>query len=378
MLYMILRNMDWFPKGLNQAESRALIAALVSFFLVLFAGPSVIRWLVRMKIGDAGLSDAAQLATHAASKAKTPTMGGVMIAGAITLCMLLFADLGKFYVQVSFIVMVFYGGLGLADDWLKLTASRRGTGRQGLYGWEKLVFQIGIAALIGYFLAGQDAGGVERALNLPMQRTYVPGSSNLILEKGVIILPTALFVLLTTLMITGMSNAVNITDGMDGLAGGVSGVVSIGLLVVCLIAGKQSWAGELLVPHLPYSGELAVLAGAMAGSCVGFLWWNCYPASVFMGDTGALCLGGLIGYVAVVIRQEYLVLIMSGMFVVEAGSVMIQVGYFKATGGRRVFKCAPFHHHLHMSNWTEQQVVVRFWLITILLTAVAIMSIKVR
>ena len=378
MLYMILRKQDWWPKGFNQAESRALMAALLSFFLVLFAGPAVIRWLVRMKIGDTGVSDAAGLATHAASKAKTPTMGGIMIAGAITLCMLLLADLGTFYVQVSFIVMVFYGGLGLADDWLKLTAARRGSGRQGLYGWEKLVFQIGIAALIGYFLAGQDAGGVERALNLPMQRTYVPGNPNLLIEHSVIILPTAVFVFTTILMITGMSNAVNITDGMDGLAGGISGVVSIGLLIICLIAGKQSWAGDLLVPHLPYSGELAVLAGAMAGSCVGFLWWNCSPASVFMGDTGALSLGGLIGYIAVVTRQEYMVLIMSGIFVFEALSVMMQVGYFKATGGRRIFKCAPFHHHLHMSNWTEQQVVVRFWLITVLLTAVAIMSIKVR
>ncbi len=385
MLYLLIERLSgWLDeRGLygpfqlfEQEEFRALAAAFVAFVLVLALGRRTIRWLLRMKIGDAGLSDAAALASHSASKANTPTMGGVLIAGAMLVAVILLADLRVFYVQTGIIVLASFAGLGAADDWLKLTAARRGTGRQGLYAWEKLVFQVGLSALVAYFVFRQDAGGMNGVLNLPFQRSYQPGTATP--NPALIILPAWAFITLGVLMITGMSNAVNITDGMDGLAGGISGFVAIGLLVLALIAGDGGWARTLLVPHIPGASEMAVLAGAMGGACFGFLWWNCSPAAVFMGDTGALGLGGIIGYIALVIRQEHVVLLISMVFLIEAASVAIQVGYFKATGGKRVFRCAPYHHHLHMGGWAEQQVVVRFWIVSVLLLVAGLASIKVR
>lgn len=363
---------------LDQMQFRALAAAVLSFAIMIVFGRRVIAALVRLKIGDAGISDAEALKRHAASRANVPTMGGVLMAAAIVFSSLALADVRQFYVQAGLLIFLCFAGLGAVDDWLKLTASRRaGGGRQGLYAWEKLVFQLGISALVAYFLFGHAEG--ERAmlhvLNLPAQKTWeAPG----VLSEQLFFLGLPLFVLFATLMITGMSNAVNITDGMDGLATGTSGVVSIGLVVLALIAGSQSAAQYLLVPHVPVADELSVLGGAMAGACFGFLWWNCSPASVFMGDTGALSLGALIGYIAVVTRQEFVVLAMGGIFLIEAGSVALQVGYFKWTGGRRIFKVAPYHHHLHLSGWTEQQVVARFWIITVLLVVLALASLKVR
>jgi phospho-N-acetylmuramoyl-pentapeptide-transferase len=180
------------------------------------------------------------------------------------------------------------------------------------------------------------------------------------------------------MVIAGSSNAVNLTDGMDGLAGGIMGIVGFAFLVLALIAGDEYYAKRLLVPYIPNSQELAIVAGAMAGSCLAFLWFNCHPAQVFMGDTGSLPLGGLIGFIAVVIRQEFLLIIIGGVFVVEASSVLMQVGYFKLSKGKRIFKCAPIHHHFHLLGWTEQQVVVRFWLVSALLAAVALATIKIR
>jgi phospho-N-acetylmuramoyl-pentapeptide-transferase len=171
---------------------------------------------------------------------------------------------------------------------------------------------------------------------------------------------------------------VNITDGMDGLAAGISTAVAFGLFVLALVAGWQAAAQYLLVPYIPGSDELAVLAGAMAGACLGFLWWNCFPAQVFMGDTGSLALGGLMAYIAIVIRHEAVLLLMCGMFLIEIGSVVLQVGCFKLTKGKRIFRVAPIHHHFHLGGWTEQQVVARFWIISIILVVLALASIKVR
>jgi phospho-N-acetylmuramoyl-pentapeptide-transferase len=175
-----------------------------------------------------------------------------------------------------------------------------------------------------------------------------------------------------------MSNAVNITDGMDGLASGISAIVSVGLLVLALIAGSEQAARYLLVPYIPFADELAVVAGAMIGATLGFLWWNCSPAQVFMGDTGSLALGALIGYIAIVTRQEAVVLLMSAVFLFELLSVALQVGCFKLTGGKRIFRVAPYHHHLHVGGWTEQQVVARAWIVSVLLVLTALALIKVR
>jgi phospho-N-acetylmuramoyl-pentapeptide-transferase len=366
-------------------QFRALLAAGLSFAIVIAFGKRTIRFLIGLKIGDAGESDAEVLRAHAKSKANVPTMGGILICGAIFASTLLLADISTPKVMLGLFVLVWLAGVGGADDWLKLTASRRGTGRQGLYAWEKLVFQLGIGLLAGYFAYRYTDASIGpslgHALNLPFQRTIIPGEW--VLNPNLVFLSMPFFVVFALLMIAGLSNAVNITDGMDGLAGGISGVVSFALLVLALIAGSEQWAQYLLVPHITGADELAVLAGAMAGACLGFLWWNAAPAQVFMGDTGSLALGGLIGYIAVAIRQEIVVLLMCGVFLLEIASVMMQVGWFKYTRirtgtGKRIFRVAPYHHHLHMGGWAENQVVVRLWILAILLCVVALATLKLR
>ncbi len=436
MLYLILQHTKawlidhdvyWVVRLLDQIQFRALAAAALSFLIVLLMGPRTIAWLTRKKIGDTGQTDTELLRSTTQGKLNTPTMGGILIVGAIIACTLLLADLSERFVQLGLVVTLWLTLVGFFDDWLKLTAKRRGSGRQGLLEWEKLIFQFGIGIIAGYFLFVRppvpnasvildqpQQQSMSHVLTLPLQKTYVrperavapaepdapPGQSSIasiptaeqtpaqrepqwIPNPNLIYLPLVLFVGIASLMIAGMSNAVNITDGMDGLAGGISAAVAFGIFVLCLIAGDEDAATYLLVPHLPGSGELAVIAGATAGACLGFLWWNCGPAHVFMGDTGALALGGIIGYIAVAIRQEVVVLLMCGVFISEIFSVVIQRYYFKFSGGKRVFRCAPFHHHLNRKtdgseHWPEQRVVVRLWIIAVLLVVLALASLKVR
>jgi phospho-N-acetylmuramoyl-pentapeptide-transferase len=414
---------------LDQLQFRALAAAGLAFAIVIVFGKRTIAWLARQKIGDAGMSDAEALKRVAGSKANTPTMGGVLIVGAIALSVLLLADLGNSYVRLALVVMIWLTLVGGADDWLKLTSARRGIkSRQGLYAWEKLVFQLGLGLLVGWFTfnygIGAESPAAPHALNVPFQKTYVlstepalpalvppdsaptttqtpkaptapavtegaeaaavqaaesqPRVARTVLNDGVVILGRALFVVIAMLMVAGLSNAANITDGMDGLAAGVSSIIALGLFVLTMVAGIFENARFLLVPYVPGAAELSVVAGAMGGACLGFLWWNCSPAAVFMGDTGSLSLGGLVGYIAVVTRQEIIVLVMCGVFLLEIASVILQVGFFKATGGKRIFRCAPYHHHLHLLGWTEQQIVARAWIVSVLLVLLALASIKVR
>ncbi len=274
--------------------------------------------------------------------------------------------------------------LGGVDDWLKLTSAHRKPGsREGLYLWEKLVFQFGLAVLLGLFIHhhGQnDPSKMAFSLTLPFSKTWVYdlAANTYVPSPNLIVLGSLAFVALTVMVITGSSNAVNLTDGMDGLASGIMSIVGFAFMILALIAGEENDAKRLLLPYIPLSSELAVVAGGIVGSCLGFLWFNCNPAQVFMGDTGSLPLGGLIGYIAVVIRQEFLLLIVGGIFVIEALSVLLQVGYFKFTGGRRIFRCAPIHHHFHLAGWTEQQVVVRFWLLSAVFAAAALATLKLR
>lgn len=367
---------------LDQVEFRALGAAFVAFFLVLFTGRGVIARLRRLKIGDTGLTDAEALRAHTASKANTPTMGGILIVGAILASTILLADVRVFYVQLAAVVVVWLAVLGGVDDWLKLTAARRGSrSRQGLYAWEKLIFQLGLGILVGIFAYGRGDNpqlehDLAHVLNIPFQKTYQSVAGGL--NESLIFLRPIEFVVLTMLMVSGVSNAVNIADGMDGLATGIAGAVSLGLIALTLLAGHQPAAQYLLVPYVDGAHELAVVSGAMLGACLGFLWWNCSPAQVFMGDTGSLCLGGLIAYIATIVRQEVVILLMCGVFLLEIASVVLQVGYFKASGGKRIFRCAPYHHHLHLAGWTEQQVVARFWIISVILVVAALASIKMR
>lgn len=386
--WLIDMRIDWLFMVLDQLAFRALAAAGLSFAIVLVFGRRVINWLRLKKIGDTGLTDADALRTMSQSKANVPTMGGILIVGGILTSVGLLADVSNFYIILGLATMLWLAVLGGMDDWLKLTAaSRPGGSRQGLYAWEKLVFQLGLGLMVAWFVynhgdsaAPKDLGHV---LNLPFQKTYLRDAAGVFDVSGSLIyLPRVLFVIIGMLMIAGMSNAVNITDGMDGLATGITSIVALGLVVLTSIAGG-TLAQTLLVPQITESAELVILAAAMAGACLGFLWWNCSPASVFMGDTGSLALGGIIAYLAVVVRQEILVLIMCGVFLIEIGSVVLQVGWFKYTRirfgqGRRLFKVAPIHHHFHLVGWPEQQVVSRFWIISATLVIAALALIKLR
>jgi phospho-N-acetylmuramoyl-pentapeptide-transferase len=374
-------------------EFRAIFAIVLSFLIVVLFAKRTIRWLVKQKIGDNPSFDHKDLDQLMKGKTNTPTMGGILIVFAIFTTTILLADLNSFYIRLAMVCLGWLFLLGLADDWLKLTTARRKPGsRHGLYSSEKLLLQLGLAVILGLFIhhwgnnsvlfpnpAEQD---MSHSLTLPLLKTWVFQDGAYIPSPYLIVLGTWQFVLLTIFIITYSSNAVNLTDGMDGLAGGIMVIVAFAFLVLCIIAGYTDGdfvlAKKLLVPYIPFSDELAIVAGAMVGSCLGFLWFNCSPAQVFMGDSGSLPLGGLLGYIAVVIRQEFLLIVIGGVFFIEVLSVVLQVGYFKATGGKRIFKCAPIHHHFHLSGWTEQQVVVRFWLISALLTAIALATIKLR
>jgi phospho-N-acetylmuramoyl-pentapeptide-transferase len=368
---------------MNQLEFRAFFAVVLSFTLVLLSAKRTIRWLRRMKVGDAPEFYNAELNRLMESRAGTPTMGGLFLCGSILATILILADLYSHYIHVAIAVLVWLGVLGGFDDWLKLTASRRAPGsREGLHAWEKLLFQLGIGAIAGYFLFTHGSSGepalqsVNHVLTLPFQRTYSP--KTLQLEPDLIFLGLGAFVAVATVLIAATSNAVNLTDGMDGLAGGTMIVASFAMMALCFIAGDVHAAQSLLFPHINGADELMIVTGAMAGACLGFLWFNCSPAQVFMGDTGSLPLGGLLACIAVAIRQEILLLVICGVFYMEMASVIIQVGHFKWTGGRRIFRCSPIHHHFHLGGWSEQQVVTRFWVLAAVFAMVALVSLKLR
>ena len=387
MLYNLLQAADdWLDEMglysllqvLYQLEFRAFAAVLLSFGLVLLLGSPVIRWLIRQKIGDAPEFHHDDLNELMARKAQTPTMGGILIVGAVLLTTYLLADLRNRYVIIAFVALGWLVALGGIDDWLKLTSARRGPGsREGLHAWEKLLFQLGIGAVVGFFLYRHSGGDeVARVLTLPFLRTYRPGTMDL--EPGVLVLAPAVFIIISTVLIAGTSNAVNLTDGMDGLAAGTTAVACFALMVLCFIAGGVETAKFLMVPYIDGARELMIVTGAMAGACLGFLWFNCAPAQVFMGDTGALPLGGLLAYVAIAIRQEILLVVIGGVFFLELASVILQVGYFKWTKGGRIFRCSPIHHHFHLGGWSEQQVVTRFWVLATVCAMAALVSIKLR
>ena len=391
MIYQILVNyhdqleafgLYRFVQVFRWPSFRTLFAIIFCFLLVVLSGKRVIRQLIKLKIGDNPDFDHADLNQLTRQKSNTPTMGGILISSAIFIATFLLADISNFYVQAALVVLVAFTAVGFADDYLKLTSIRRGPGsRQGLYSWEKFLFQVGFAMIIGFFIHYHGKNNpdtqVFNVFNIFFQRTYDPHTGYELSEHLIYMGPWA-FAILTVLVIAGMSNAVNLTDGMDGLASGIMGIVGFSFLALCLISGTGRWAQYMLVPQVPTADELAVVCGAMAGACIGFLWFNCHPAQVFMGDTGSLPLGALIGYVAVVIRQELLLVLIGGVLVIEVLSVILQVGYFKLSGGSRIFRCAPIHHHFHLGGWTEQQVVVRFWLITALLATIGLATLKLR
>ncbi len=389
MLYNLLQNTDdWLDamglfsvlRVLYQLEFRAFFAVVLSFAIVLIFGKRTIAWLIRQKVGDQPEFHRADVNELMAKKAATPTMGGLLICTSILVSVVLLADLRNPYVHLALIVLVWLAAVGAFDDWLKLTSAHRNPGsRDGLYAWEKLLFQLGIGAVAAFFIYRHGLGNdAAHSLVLPLQRTYVPDTTALTLESGVIVLGMLPFVIIGTLLIAGTSNAVNLTDGMDGLASGTVIVAALAMMLLSYIAGDFETAGYLLFPHVAGSGEMMVVAGAMAGACLGFLWFNCAPAHVFMGDTGSLPLGGLLAYIAVVVRQEILLVVVGGVFFLEMFSVIAQVSYFKWTKGKRIFRCSPIHHHFHLGGWSEQQVVTRFWVLGVVFAMIALVSVKLR
>ena len=365
---------------------RAVMAALTALLMGLVAGPFVIRRLAALKIGQPIREYA--MPTHL-SKSGTPTMGGVLILLCIAVSTLLWADLSNRFVWIVLLVMLGFGAIGWADDWRKVV-HKDPEGMRSLekYFWQSaiglvaalyLVFSISESSnmrVIGLFISWVQSGF---DVNLPPKAgLLVPFVKEISYPLGVFG-----FVILTYLVIVGSSNAVNLTDGLDGLA--IMPVVMVGsaLGIFAYVTGSAVYSKYLFFPHIPGSGELMIFCAAMAGSGLAFLWFNTHPAQVFMGDVGALALGAALGTVAVIVRQEIVLAIMGGIFVVEALSVMLQVAYFKYTKkrfgqGRRILKMAPLHHHFEKSGWKETQVVVRFWIITMLLCLVGLSTLKLR
>lgn len=377
MLYHLLEYMDVAEKlhfyAYKDVLFRAIMATLSSLIIALYIGPHIIRWLMRKKIGDRPEFNHADLNELTKNKANTPTMGGLIIICATLLSTLLWARLNNPFVQKAIVVMIWFSLLGGADDWLKLTSKSAHRSRDGLYPWEKLLYQIGGAVLITSFLY-LDFARVEdgRSFWVPFYKNNIP-------------IPNFVFVLIGIFYLTATSNAVNLADGMDGLASGCVAMVSLVLVLLCYVASEsmaradsQTWASYLLLPHIPKSGELSIFFAAILGSVMGFLWFNSYPAQTFMGDVGSLPLGAAMGYGALVTRNEILLLIIGGVFVMELMSVVLQVSYFKYTGGKRLFRCAPLHHHFHLAGWSEPQVVVRFWLLGAAFAAIALATLKIR
>jgi phospho-N-acetylmuramoyl-pentapeptide-transferase len=356
MLLLLAEYLQQFYKGFavfQYLTLRGILGVLTALSLALCLGPWMIRTLQIRQIGQSVRNDGPQ--SHL-SKSGTPTMGGALILSAIAISTLLWADLTNRYVWVVLIVTLLFGAIGWVDDYRKvIEKNSRGLPSRWKYFWQS-VFGLGAAL----FLYKTAPSAVETSLILPMIKDV-----------------SAFFVVLTYFVIVGSSNAVNLTDGLDGLAIMPTVMVGGGLGIFCYLSGNIKFAEYLLIPYVPGAGELIVFCGALIGAGLGFLWFNTYPAQVFMGDVGALALGAALGTIAVIVRQEIVLFIMGGIFVVETLSVVIQVASFKMTG-RRVFRMAPIHHHFELKGWPEPRVIVRFWIITVILVLFGLATLKLR
>ncbi len=367
--------------ALTYITLRSVLACATAMAIALAIGPRMIRWLITMKIGQAVRSDGPQ--SHL-SKQGTPTMGGAMVLMAIAISTLLWADLSNRFVWVVLFVMIGFGAIGWVDDYRKVVHKNP----KGMSAKEKLFWQATIGLIASTYLAfAVSAPSTSKIFNL-IFLWIQSGFTNELPAKADLIVPFFKniayplgvfgFISLTWLVIVGTSNAVNLTDGLDGLA--IMPVVMVGsaLAVFAYVVGRVDYSRYLLFPYIPGAGELMVFCGAMAGAGLGFLWFNAYPARVFMGDVGALSLGASLGTIAVIVRQEIVLVVMGGVFVAETLSVMIQVGYFKYSKGKRVFRMAPLHHHFELSGWQENHVVIRFWIITMFLVLAGLSTLKLR
>ena len=345
---------------------RTAAASLTALLLCLLLGPWLIAQLRRFQIGQQIRSDGPS--SHQ-SKAGTPTMGGVLILVATLLPTLLWANLTNLYIWVVMIATLLFGLVGFTDDYLKITRKRS----LGLSGRKKIMYQtlIGLGVCMAlYYLAG--VGLYSTKLSVPFLKNFTPEMN--IWYVGPFLIPLTFFVLL---ILVGASNTVNLTDGLDGLAAGCVIIAAAALTVLCYVSGHAKFAEYLDLIKNPYAAELTIFCGAMVGATLGFLWYNAHPAQIFMGDVGSLSLGGAIGTVAILIKQELLLPMIGGVFVLEGLSVILQVISFKSTG-KRIFRMAPLHHHFEKAGWDESCVVIRFWIIAIIFALFSLSTLKLR
>jgi phospho-N-acetylmuramoyl-pentapeptide-transferase len=376
MLYYLSELSDWaatqgisndFLKALNvfsYITFRAICAGITAFLISVLFGNFVIRKLISLKFGQPIRTAAEVHKLHELHGAKkgTPTMGGILLIGSIVISTLLWAKPENPFVWLVLFSAIFLGAIGFYDDWLKVTKKSS----DGISSRLKFVLQCLLAGIFTlYFLTNPKLSATAQQLFIPFLK------EPLLLGMGVL---TFIFYLL---VIVGTSNAVNLTDGLDGLATGCTATVAATYAVLVYVAGNIKTATYLQVPFVPYAGELAVVCVALLGACLGFLWWNAHPARVFMGDTGSLAIGGMLGAVAICCKQELLLVIVGGVFVMEAMSVILQVASFKTTG-RRIFKMSPIHHHFELSGWKENTVIVRFWILSVLFALLGLATLKLR
>ncbi|MDP2955789.1 MAG: phospho-N-acetylmuramoyl-pentapeptide-transferase [Longimicrobiales bacterium] len=344
---------------------RAAGAVVTSLLVAFVVGPAAIRWLTRLRVGQVVRTDGPE--THL-GKAGTPTMGGVIILLAATLSTLLWAELTNWYTVLALIALLWMGAIGFLDDYLKVVRKHP----QGLVARYKMMGQVTFGVALAGFLLWHPISP------LPTTFTGVPFFS----DWGARFWAPA-FVVFVAIVVSGTSNTVNLTDGLDGLAAGLTGIAAGTFGVLAYVMGRVDMSRYLGLFYLPGSGELAIFALALAGGALGFLWFNAHPAEVFMGDTGSLALGGAIGVMAILLKSEFLLVIVGGVFVMEGLSVMLQTSWFKYTArrygqGRRFFRMAPIHHHFEKLGWSETQVVVRFWILGVLFAMVAFSTLKIR
>ncbi|MCR9081640.1 MAG: phospho-N-acetylmuramoyl-pentapeptide-transferase [Cyclobacteriaceae bacterium] len=403
MLYPIFEYLDqvWDLPGagvFRYISFRAGMAAILSLIITITFGHRIINWIRNRQIGetvrDLGLEGQSQ-------KKGTPTMGGLMIIAAIVIPTLLFGDLDNIYIILLLITTLWLGGIGFLDDYIKVFKKNK----EGLKGRFKIVGQIGIGIIVGATLYFHDdvvirefstpvsveSGVVETPAfqDVKALKTTIPFVKNnelnyerLLGFMGEAVTPF-LYILVVIFIITAVSNGANITDGIDGLAAGTSAIIGLTIAIFAYLSGNAIFSQYLNIMYIPNSGELVIFASAFIGACIGFLWYNAYPAQVFMGDTGSLMLGGAIAVMALALRKELLIPVMCGIFVIENLSVVLQVGYFKYTKkkygeGRRIFLMSPLHHHYQKRNIPEAKIVTRFWIVGILLAVVTLATLKLR
>jgi phospho-N-acetylmuramoyl-pentapeptide-transferase len=339
---------------------RAAYAVVTALVISIWLGPMVIAALKRHQVGQTIRKEGPK--THY-SKEGTPTMGGLIVLASVLIPTLLWADLTNRYIQLILIVTAGMGAIGFIDDYFKVVRKQS----KGLVAKKKLAGQLILGLILGTVLFTWPP-----TPEFSTTSTDLPFFKNFVFPLGVFFIP---FVLL---VVTATSNAVNLTDGLDGLAIGLSGISFMAFAGICYVTGRADFSKYLQITYLPGAGELTIYCGATLGAALGFLWFNSHPAEVFMGDTGSLALGGALGAVAVLTKKEFLLLILGGVFAAEALSVIIQIAYFRMTGGKRIFRMAPIHHHFELLGWAEPKVVVRFWIMGAICALITLSTLKIR